>query len=80
MAQLEIQIGKNGLTENFIETLKTNFKNHDNVKISVLRSAGHEKSQVREMAEKMLSELGEHYTAKVIGFTIILRKWRRVVR
>ena len=80
MTHLEIQIGKNGLTENFIKTLKDHFKNHDNVRISVLKSAGHEKAQVREMSEKILSELGNCYTSRVIGFTIALKKWRKAVR
>jgi RNA-binding protein YhbY len=80
MAQLEVQIGKNGLTENFLTTLKTNFKNHDNVRISVLKSAGHEKSNVKEISEKILQELGNHYTAKVIGFKIVLKKWRKARR
>ena len=78
--ELEVQIGKNGLTDNFIKTLKNNFKNYDNVRISVLKSAGHEKSNVKEMAVKILEELGNHYTVRVIGFKIVIKKWRRVVR
>lgn len=78
--QSEIQIGKNGLTENFIESLKNNFKTHTSIRISVLKSAGHEKEKVREMAEKILGELGRNYTARIIGFTIVLKKWRKIVR
>ncbi len=80
MPQLEIQIGKNGLTENFLETLKNHFKKHEQVRVSVLKSAGHEKAQVREIAEKMLEALGKNYTARVIGFKIVLKKWRKAKR
>ena len=80
MAQLEIQLGKNGLTDNFIETLKNHFKKHEQVRISVLKSAGHEKSQVKEMAEKILEALGKNYTARVIGFKVVLKKWRKAKR
>ena len=80
MVQLEVQLGKNGLTDNFISTLKDHFKKHEQVRISVLKSAGHEKTQVRGMAEKLLSELGKNYTARVIGFKIVLRKWRKARR
>ena len=80
MAQLEVQIGKNGLTESFIETLKNHFKKHEQVRISVLKSAGHEKSQVKSMAEKILEALGKNYTARVIGFKIVLKKWRKAKR
>lgn len=78
--QSEIQIGKNGITENFIESLKNNFKTHTSVRISVLKSAGHEKEKIREMAEEILGELGRNYNARIIGFTIVIKKWRKIVR
>ena len=80
MRHSHIQLGKNGITENFIETLKDHFKNHENVKISVLKSAGHEKNKVHGYSEKILERLGKNYTARVLGFTISLKKWRRKVR
>lgn len=73
----QIQIGKNKITNNFISTLKSHFEKHRTVKVSVLKSAGHEKSQLKEYAERILKHLGENYSARVIGFTIVLRKWRR---
>jgi len=39
-----LQLGKAGVTDNFIETLKTYFKKNQNVKISVLSSARSEGS------------------------------------
>lgn len=78
--QSEIQIGKNGITKNFIESLKNNFKTHTGIRISVLKSAGHEKEKIKEMAEELLGELGKNYTARVIGFTIVLKKWRKARR
>lgn len=75
--QLAMQLGKNGITENFIETLKNNFKSHNNVRISVLKSAGHERGRIKEMGEEIIGKLGANYTAKIIGFTIIIRKWRK---
>lgn len=75
-----IQLGKNGITENFIETLKDHFKNHMNVRISVLKNAGHEKAAIKKYTEEILEKLGRNYTARTIGFTIILKKWKRDVR
>jgi RNA-binding protein YhbY len=74
------QLGKNGVTDNFVETLKVFFKKHETVKVSVLKSAGHEKGKVRQYSEDILSRLGNHYTARIIGFTIVLKKWRKPVR
>ena len=75
-----IQLGKNGVTPNLIETLKNHFKNYENVKISILKSARHDKTKVKEYSEQILEKLGRRYTAKTIGFTIVVKKWRKNVR
>jgi RNA-binding protein YhbY len=80
MTHTEMQIGKNGITDNFIQTLKDSFKKHDNVRVSVLKSAGHSKSQLKEYSNEILEKLDKNYTAKIIGFKIILKKWRKEVR
>jgi RNA-binding protein YhbY len=74
------QLGKNGITNNFIETLKSHFKNHENIKISVLKGAGHEKEKIRKYSEELLDKLGKNYTSKIIGFTIVVKKWRKPMR
>jgi len=80
MKHSHIQLGKNGITGNFIETLKDHFKNHLNVKISVLKSAGHNKAEIKKYSEEILEKLGRNYTARTLGFTIFLKKWKRNVR
>jgi RNA-binding protein YhbY len=80
MLQSAIQLGKNGVTENFIETLKTQFKRKDQIRISVLKSAGREREKVKEISDDILRELndkGIHYTSRIIGFTIVVKKWRK---
>ena len=74
-----MQLGKQGVTENFVGTLKHHFDKHKNVKVSVLKSAGHDKAKVKEYAGEILEKIGDHYTAKVVGFTIFFKKWRRAV-
>lgn len=76
----QIQLGKQGISDNFIKTLKDNFRYHNIVKISVLKSIGHDKKKVKEFADKILEKLGKNYTVRVIGFTIVLKKWRKAVR
>lgn len=80
MAQSHLQLGKNGLTESFIQNIKRHFESYQNVKISVLKSAGHEKEKMNEYADEILEKLGNRYTARVLGFTIFLKRWRREVR
>lgn len=80
----KVQLGKNGLTESFIENLKELFKNTKNIKISVLKGARGEgkeaKEKVREYSEKILEGLGNKYSSRVIGFTISIKKWKNAVR
>lgn len=80
MTTIDMQLGKNGITENFIENLKNNFKKQENVRISVLKSAGHNKEKIKEYSREILEKLGKKYTARVIGFKIIIKKWRKDIR
>ena len=72
-----IQLGKQGLTENFLKTLQDHFKKFSNVKISVLRSCCRDKKELEKISDEILEKLGEFYTARNIGYTIILKKWRK---
>jgi len=74
----KVQLGKQGITDNFIETLRNHFKKLKIVKVSVLKSAGHDKVKVKEYSEEILEKLGKNFTARTIGFTIVLKKWRKV--
>ena len=72
-----IQLGKNGINENFIHYLKSQFNRSQTVKVSVLKSARESREDVKKYAQELLDRLGEKYTARIIGFTITLKKWRR---
>ena len=73
----EVQLGKLGLTDSFISMLQGHFERVTIVKIHVLKNAGRDKKKVGEMSEEILQRLGENFTAKIIGFTIVVKKWRR---
>jgi RNA-binding protein YhbY len=80
MTSAEMQLGKNGITENFMQTLKGIFQNHDMVRLSVLKSARENKEDMKKYSGELLEKLGKNYTAKSIGFKIILKKWRKAKR
>lgn len=73
----EMQIGKQGLTESFIETIKQQFDKRENIKIHVLKSARESKKDVEKFAEQIIAKLGPKFTCKTIGFSIFLKKWRK---
>jgi len=72
------QIGKNGVTDGFRESLASAFKTRKIIKISVLKSIVRDKEKVKEMAEELISSMEGSYKYRVIGFTIVLRKSNKV--
>ena len=75
-----IQIGKNGLSENIIESIKSHFKNHQNIKLVFLRNSLRDKNSVRKSSEEIIEKLGKNYTYRIVGFTVFIKKWRRPMR
>ena len=67
-----VQLGKNGITDNFILTLNNQFKTHENVRVHVLKSAREEgkkgKESIKKYSEELLEKLGKKYTSKILGF------------
>ncbi|MBM3247024.1 hypothetical protein FJZ17_00575 [Candidatus Pacearchaeota archaeon] len=76
---VKLQIGKNGFTPEFMNNLKTRFadKGVESIRVSLLKSSSRDKEEMQEWADKMLQELGKNFTSKIIGYTIVLRKWRK---
>ena len=77
--QIELQLGKKGLTSEFIKDIGKRLEKYRNavIRINVLKSARQSKKDVKKYADEILNKLGTNYTARTIGFTISLRKWRK---
>ena len=79
-SQLELQLGKKGLTAEFLDDIKNRFEKMKlkNMKISVLKSAREEgREDVKRYSEQIQQRLGEKFTTRVIGFSIFIKKWRK---
>jgi RNA-binding protein YhbY len=76
----QIQLGKNGITEQFISNLRHHFDSTKNVKISVLRSCCRDREELKKMNEEIIEKMGNNYTSRIIGYTIVVKKWRRDMR
>ena len=75
-----IQVGKKGVSENLINTLKTHFKNHQNVKVVFLKNSIRDKKKLKKQAEEVIDELGKNYTYRILGYTVFIKKWRKAQR
>lgn len=75
-----LNIGKNGVNDNFIELIRSAFKNHENVRVCILKSGGRDRGKKKEYSDKIIEKLGNNYTSRIVGFTIFIKKWRKPVR
>jgi len=73
----EIQLGKNGITDNFIQSLLNQFTDCSNVKIAVLPSLCRDKKELKKIEEEIIDKLGKKFSSKTIGYKINIKKWRR---
>ena len=72
--EAKFQIGKNPINDNFIASLDLAFKTHDQIRISILKSATRDKKQVMELATNIQSKLKKKTYLRIIGYTVILKK------
>ncbi|MAG02580.1 hypothetical protein CMI42_04545 [Candidatus Pacearchaeota archaeon] len=78
-SQQEMQIGKRGLTEEFLEDIRNRFDNSKikNIKVSVLKSAREDREDVKKYSKEIIDFLGKKFTSRILGFSIFIKKWRR---
>jgi len=75
-----LQIGKNGLSEAFIEQVRGIFENEDVVKISILKSACRDKKDAEKMADELMDALGKNFSYRLVGYVMAVRKFRKAQR
>ncbi|MDD5193539.1 MAG: hypothetical protein PHF67_03045 [Candidatus Nanoarchaeia archaeon] len=78
-SQIEIQLGKRGITGEFLDGLKKRFEKPEikNIKIKVLQSARDSREDVKKYAEEIVKFLGKKFNYRVIGFSIFVKKYRK---
>ena len=74
----KLQIGKNGLSEAFVEQVRNLFIKERVLKISILKAACRNKGDADKMAQELISALGPKYGYKLIGYVITVIKHRKV--
>jgi len=78
---LTLQLGKNGVSEGFIESLSKTFKNHGLIKLSVLKTCTRDREEIKQIGETIRAGLDKRFVnenrkviIRIIGFTIIIKK------
>jgi len=76
----KLQIGKNGLTEAFVEQVRSIFEGETLVKISILKSACRDKKDAEKMGNDLIEALGKKYDYKLVGYVLTVIKYRKEQR
>ena len=72
-----LQLGKNGLSSEFIEQVKLLFKNEKLIKITILKSACRDKKEAKQLAIELIQALGKKYDYKIVGYVLTVMKFRK---
>lgn len=70
-------MGKNKLSAEFINQVRSALEKEKLIKISVLRSACRDREELKELASGLVRELGLNYDFKIIGYVITVMKFRK---
>lgn len=73
----QLQLGKAGLSDAFVEQVKSIFENERIVKISILKSACRNRDDAVKIGESLIDRLGPKYSFKLIGYVLTVMRFRR---
>ncbi|MBS3079570.1 YhbY family RNA-binding protein [Candidatus Pacearchaeota archaeon] len=78
-SKVEVQLGKKGLTPEFLDGIKKRFEKASvkNIKIHVLSSARENREDIKKYAKEILNFLGKKFDCRIIGFSIFVLKLRK---
>lgn len=76
----KIQIGKKGLTPETQNQIKNIFENVNSLRISILKTATRDKEEKIKIADEIINTLGRNYKYRIIGYTIVINKFKKPVR
>jgi len=73
----QLQMGKAGLSEAFVEQVRSIFENETMVKISILKSACRDKEEAKKIGEDLVDALGTKFGFKLVGYVLTVIKFRK---
>ena len=73
----QLQLGKAGLSNAFVEQVQSIFKNEKTLKISILKSACRDKNDAKRIGEELVERLGTKFGFKLVGYVLTIIKYRK---
>lgn len=75
-----LQLGKNGMTQEFVEQVRKIFEHEQIIKISILKSACRNKQDAEKIGQDLVDALGKNFIFRLIGYVLTIHKFRRDMR
>ncbi|MFA4960585.1 MAG: YhbY family RNA-binding protein [Candidatus Pacearchaeota archaeon] len=75
-----LQLGKNGLSHEFIGQVRKVFEDEQILKISILKSACRNKKDAEKIGEDLVDALGKNYIYRLVGYVLTINKFKRAIR
>ena len=76
----KLQLGKNGLSDAFVEQVRMIFEDARVLKISILKSACRDKKDAEEIGADVVSRLGPKFGFKLVGYVLTVVRYRKEQR
>lgn len=77
---IHFQVGKNGVTDGVIASLRLAFNKNKMVKVQFLKSSGLKHEGVEEAGKKIAKSLGPNFFSKRVGLTLTIRRFSKPVK
>lgn len=72
----KLQLGKKGLTPEFMAQVKSFFETERMIKVDILKSACRNRDEAREIGKKIVEELGPKFGFKLLGYVLTIIQFR----
>jgi RNA-binding protein YhbY len=76
----KLQIGKAGLTDAFVNQVRSIFERESMVKVSILKSACRDKKDAERIGNELVVALGDKFGFKLVGYVLTVVKFRKSQR
>jgi RNA-binding protein YhbY len=73
----QLQMGKAGLSEAFVNQVRSIFETEKMVKVNILKSACRDKEDAKKIGEDLVSQLGPKFGFKLIGYVLTISVFRK---
>jgi RNA-binding protein YhbY len=73
----KLQMGKNGLSPEFLEQVRKMFESTKTIRVSLLKTATRDRAHAKEIADNLISSLGTNFRYTMVGYTLIVRRSKK---